>query len=176
MIGAGQNSKFTIGRTAGRVFFAGILLLLSAPTSWGDVCLLKRVSASQIRGNVGYLKEILSDIPVQVWKSDSRGLKISLVAEYKTETSGYFSFSGLPSGWYRLAFPVNGFEGDDFLVQVRGRNLFRWVPSNWLEIGLGLPTMNCPKTSIRATRSRAMSRNGLRYKPAHPFQGALQKQ
>ena len=133
-----------------------ILLLAIAPTS-ANICVLKEATVSQIRGHLKYKQESLGGVPVQVWKTGPRSAKVSLFAESETNAAGLFSFSEIPSGWYRLTFPLPGFEGDDFLIHLQGSSLFRWFANDWLEVGLGLPALNCPETSLKATRQRTTS-------------------
>lgn len=132
-------------------------LLFTVSTS-ADICLLKEASVSQIRGQVKHLQEALGDIPVQVWKSDRKGNKLALVAEGNTNSSGYFSFTKIPSGWYRLNFPLPGFDGDDFLIHLQGASLLRWFPSNSLQVGLGLGSIHCPATYLEAKREKTGER------------------
>jgi hypothetical protein len=121
--------------------------------SLADICLLKEASVSQIQGQVKESKQTLGGIPVQLWATDGRGGKTSLIAERDTDSSGYFSFTTIPSGSYRLTFPLTGF-GDDFLIHLKGRNLFRWFPSNWLHVELGIVSIHCPATHLEATRQK----------------------
>src|SRR5688572_10880972 len=103
------------------------ILSLASATAPANVCPLKDASVSQIQGQVKLEQEMLDGIPVQLWKSEQqRAAKVSLVAESKVRASGLFSFSRIPSGWYRLTFPLPGIEGDDFYIHVQGRTLFRW--------------------------------------------------
>ena len=122
--------------------------------SSADICLLKEASVSQIRGQVKHSKETLGGIPVQLWGTDGRGEKTSLIAERDTDSSGYFIFTTIPSGSYRLTFPLAGFDGDDFLIHLKGRNLFRWFPRNWLQVELGIVSIHCPATYLEATRQK----------------------
>lgn len=135
-----------------RIVCACVLLILAAGTASANICLLKEVSVSHIRGQANVRDEAFPGFPVQVWSSTSRGDKVSLVAEGETDAAGNFSFSNISSGWYRLTLPVTGFHGDDFLIHLQGRNIMRWRPSNWLQVGIGLPSMRCPDTYIKATR------------------------
>jgi hypothetical protein len=130
------------------------VLILTAATSSADVCVLKVASVSHVRGQAKAFDDFLDGVPVQLWKSDPKGLKLSLIAEGTTDISGYFSFSNIPSGWYRLAFPVPGFDGDDFLIHLQGRGLFRWFPRNWLQIGLGITSLHCPETYMETARKK----------------------
>jgi len=139
------------------ILWSAVILLLATTRSSADICLLKGASVSQIQGQAKYGQEALAGIPVQLWKSDRKGAKVSLIKDSDTNSAGNFSFSGIPSGWYRLSFLLPGFDGDDFLIHLEGRNLFRWFPSNWLQVGLGIPSMHCPATSLQATRQKAVS-------------------
>jgi len=127
--------------------------LLSVESS-ADICFLKEASVSQIRGQAKHSKEALGGIPVQLWKSDARGEKTTLIAESETDSSGYFSFTKIPSGSYRLTFPLPGFDGDDFLIHLQGRSLFRWFPNNWVQVELGIVSIHCPATYLEARREK----------------------
>jgi hypothetical protein len=140
-------------KMARRIICTCVLIVLAATTACADICLLKVASASHVRGQVKYEQDPLERIPVQLWKSDKRGTKVSLVAEDETYSSGYFTFSSIPIGWYRLVFPVPGFDGDDFLIHLQGTSVLRMFPGNWLQVGLGIPSIHCPQTSLKATRS-----------------------
>jgi hypothetical protein len=134
-----------------------ILILLVAATASADICLLKVASVTHVRGQVKYNKDQLEDVQVQVWKSDSKGTKVSLLTDSETDSSGYFTFMNISPGWYRLVFPVPGFDGDDFLIHLQGRSLMRLFPRNWLQVGLGIPSIHCPETSLKATKSKTKS-------------------
>jgi hypothetical protein len=142
---------------ARRIICSCVLIVLAAATASADICLLKVASVSHVRGQVKYDEDLLEAIPVQVWKSDPRGMKVSLVAESETNSSGYFIFSSIPFGWYRLVFPLPGFDGDDFLIHLEGTSLLRLFPKNWLQVGLGITSIHCPETSLKATRGKVKS-------------------
>src|SRR4051812_40830391 len=112
-------------KVARRGICSCVLIALAAATASADICPLKVASVSHVRGQVKYHEDLLEAIPVQVWKSDSRATKVSLVVESTTSSSGKFIFSSMPSGWYRLAFPVPGFDGDDFLIHLQGTSILR---------------------------------------------------
>lgn len=141
-------------KTATRIVSCLATLLFLSVASSADICVLKVATVSQIRGQAKHSQEALGGIPVQLWGSDRRGGKKTLVAESETDSSGHFSFTGIPSGSYRLTFPLPGFDGDDFLIHLKGRNLFRWYPSNWLQVELGIVSMHCPATNLAATREK----------------------
>jgi hypothetical protein len=135
-----------------------VLLVIAAGTSSANICPLKVTSTSQIRGQVNAYEDLLGNVPVQAWKSDSGGGKIYLIAESKTDSSGHFSFPNIPFGWYRLVVPLPGFDGDDFLVHLQGSSMFRWLPRNWLLVGLGITSLHCPETYMKAARKNTPPR------------------
>jgi hypothetical protein len=134
-----------------------VLLLLASTTASADICLFKMATVSHIQGEAKAYEDPLEGVSVEVWKSDAKGARVSLVTKSETDSSGYFSVSNTPSGWYRLTFPLQGFDGDDFLVHLQGRSILRLFPKNWLQVGLGITSFHCPETHLKATRNKTTS-------------------
>jgi hypothetical protein len=135
------------------ILCVGMFLLVSAPVASADVCVIEKLSVSKIRGQVKSRQELVEGSPVKVWKSNSRGEKLILVAESETDALGHFSFAHLPSGWYRLDFPLPGFDGNNFLIRLQGRSILHPLPKkNWIQVGLAIASMHCPETTFDLTR------------------------
>ncbi|MGD9562514.1 MAG: carboxypeptidase-like regulatory domain-containing protein [Pyrinomonadaceae bacterium] len=118
-----KSFKFYAGLN-GAVLFACFAFFVTGTPGQG-VCPVKRLSVSEVRGNVLSAGRENPPIPNTKVELFSFGREESLVATTSTDNDGMFSFGKVPTGKYRLVvyFEVDGKEVapkyDSLLLKVK---------------------------------------------------------